>query len=160
VGTISTSGLPTNGATLLGHLQGVEGEKLAFALDVEQTLTRADEYCQRSPRSVDDYIQKTGLNAPAPKLRQRAPRFRRRLPRLTCVPPALRQLCGRLDSATTSVEFSCPCSMMLPSPSTAGARIQGVYFLGLRFLYTPFSSFVFGVGRDAAYLAEHIIARR
>jgi putative flavoprotein involved in K+ transport len=56
----------TNGVTLLGHLQGVEGEKLAFALDVEQTLTRADEYCQRSLRSVDDYIQKTGLNEPAP----------------------------------------------------------------------------------------------
>jgi len=57
---------PANAVVLLGHLQGTEGEKLAFALDVEQTLTRADEWCQRFLRSVDDHIEKTGLDAPEP----------------------------------------------------------------------------------------------
>ena len=34
----------------------------------------------------------------------------------------------------------------------------GLYFLGLRRMYNVKSSFLFGVGDDAAYLAEHIAA--
>jgi putative flavoprotein involved in K+ transport len=34
----------------------------------------------------------------------------------------------------------------------------GLYFLGLRRMYTIKSSFLYGVGGDAAYLAEHIAA--
>jgi putative flavoprotein involved in K+ transport len=35
----------------------------------------------------------------------------------------------------------------------------GLYFLGLRRMYKPKSSFIFGLGEDAAYLAEQIMAR-
>jgi putative flavoprotein involved in K+ transport len=35
----------------------------------------------------------------------------------------------------------------------------GLYFLGLPFQYTPTSEHVGGVGKDAAYVAEHIAAR-
>ena len=36
------------------------------------------------------------------------------------------------------------------------ARLPGVYFLGLQYLHKTKSSFLSGVGEDAAYLAEHI----
>ena len=35
----------------------------------------------------------------------------------------------------------------------------GLYFVGLRFLYTLTSSFIGGVGADAGYIARHIAAR-
>jgi hypothetical protein len=38
-------------------------------------------------------------------------------------------------------------------------RHPGVYFLGLRFLHTLRSGFVFGGGGDAAYLTQHIVSR-
>jgi putative flavoprotein involved in K+ transport len=36
--------------------------------------------------------------------------------------------------------------------------LPGLYFLGLRRMYTVKSSFLFGVGEDDAYLAKHIAA--
>jgi putative flavoprotein involved in K+ transport len=38
-------------------------------------------------------------------------------------------------------------------------REPGLYFVGLRFLYTLTSSFIGGVGADAEYIARHIAAR-
>ena len=54
-----------------------------------------------------------------------------------------------------------------PGPDERGDPVQrrgvtalpGLYFLGLRRMYTVKSSFLFGVGEDAAYLAEQIAAR-
>jgi putative flavoprotein involved in K+ transport len=37
---------------------------------------------------------------------------------------------------------------------------DGLYFLGLPWLYSRRSGILFGVGDDAAYLAAHIAARR
>ncbi len=38
--------------------------------------------------------------------------------------------------------------------------MPGLYFIGLRFLYTLTSSLLGGVGRDAEYIANHIVAER
>jgi putative flavoprotein involved in K+ transport len=57
---------PSNGVVLLGHLRDVEDGKLTFAIDLEQTLARADESCLRLLRSVDASIKKAGLDAPEP----------------------------------------------------------------------------------------------
>ena len=38
--------------------------------------------------------------------------------------------------------------------------VPGLYFLGLSWLSRRASAFIFGVGQDAAHLAEHIAARK
>ena len=38
--------------------------------------------------------------------------------------------------------------------------MPGLYFIGLRFLYTLTSPLLGGVGRDAEYIANHIAAER
>jgi putative flavoprotein involved in K+ transport len=38
--------------------------------------------------------------------------------------------------------------------------VPGVYFLGLPWLHKLKSAFLYGVGDDADYLAEHIAGRR
>jgi len=152
---------PASGVVLLGHLRGVAGGKLAFELDCEQTLTRADKYCQRFLRAVDDYIAETGLDSPAPGAPPPGP----------AVPttPATLDLRGAgITSVVWATGFRYDFGWLhLPLFDDAGrplhrrgvTRHHGVYFLGLRFLHTLCSSCVFGVGRDAAHLAEHIDAR-
>jgi putative flavoprotein involved in K+ transport len=46
-----------------------------------------------------------------------------------------------------------------PEQRRGVTALPGLYFLGLRRMYTVKSSFLFGVGEDAAYLAEQIAAR-
>jgi putative flavoprotein involved in K+ transport len=57
----------------------------------------------------------------------------------------------------------------LPLPAHRGVPIQkrgvvetcpGLYFMGLPFLYSLSSALVGGVGRDAAYIAEHVMGTR
>ena len=82
---------PANGVQLLGHLRGAEGGKLIFALDVEQTLSLADEYCRHFLRSVTNTFRKRASTHPSRTHRRRAPPFRPRLPRSTFGPPASRR---------------------------------------------------------------------
>jgi putative flavoprotein involved in K+ transport len=54
----------------------------------------------------------------------------------------------------------------LPVLDSAGApqhhrgvtSVAGLYFLGLRFLHTASSSLLYGVGRDARYVVEHLVS--
>ncbi len=57
----------------------------------------------------------------------------------------------------------------LPHPTDNGLPIHdrgivesrpGLYFIGLRFLYSLSSALVGGVGRDAEYIVDHIVATR
>jgi len=147
---------------LLGHLRGAEDGELIFALDVEQTLSLADEYCRRFVRSVDDHVQKTGLNAPEPDAPQPGPT-------VPATPATLELRAAGITSVIWATGFRYDFGWVhLPVFDDADQPIHrrgvirhpGLYFLGLRFLHTPSSSFVFGVGRDAAHLAAHIDARR
>jgi putative flavoprotein involved in K+ transport len=153
---------PANGVALLGHLRGVEGEKLAFACDVEQTLTQADEWCQRLLRSVDDYIEEAGLIAPEPDAPPPGPA-------VPSTPATLDLRAAGITSVVWATGFRYDYGWVhLPVFDDGGepvhrrgvTRHPGVYFLGLNYLHTRRSGFVLGVGGDAAYLAEHIIARR
>ena len=153
---------PAHGVQLLGHLRGAEGEKLIFALDVEQTLSLADEYCQRFVRSVDDHVQKTGLDATEPDPPRPGPP-------VPAPPAALDLRAAGVTSVIWATGFRYAFGWVhLPVFDEADQPIHrrgvtrhpGLYLLGLRGLHTTSSSFVFGVGRDAAHLAEHIDARR
>jgi putative flavoprotein involved in K+ transport len=152
---------PANGVTLLGHLRGVEGEKLAFALDVEQTLSWADESYHRLLRSVDDFIEKTGLDAPEPDAPPPGPT-------VPTTPAKLDLRAAGITSVVWATGFRDDFRWVnLPVFDDAGqpvhrrgvTRHAGLYFLGLRWLHTVLSAFVPGVGRDAEYLVEHIVSR-
>ena len=153
---------PANGVILLGHLRAVETEKLTFALDVEQTLARADESCHRLLRSVDERIQKMGLDAHEPDAPLPGPIA-------PTTPVTLDLRAAGITSVVWATGFRNDFGWVhLPVFDDAGQPIHrrgvthhaGMYFLGLRWLYTLLSGFLPGVGKDAAYLAEHIIASR
>jgi putative flavoprotein involved in K+ transport len=114
---------------------------------------------------IDARLRDTGLEAPAedeePPSEARAWRSR---------PPVLElKLADRgVSSIIWATGFTSDFGWLeAPVVDARGVPIQqrgvtpsaGLYFLGLRRMYKPKSSFLFGVGEDAAYIAEQIAAR-
>ena len=154
--------LVENGVVPLGHLRGVEGGTCTFAADLEQTMTRADAACNDLLRSVDDYIERTGLHAPEPDRSSPRP----------AVPTAITTLDLRaagIRSIVWATGFRDDFAWIrLPVFDHAGKPVHrrgvtchsGLYFLGLSWLHKHKSASLIGAGEDAEYLAEHIFAER
>ena len=151
------------GVTLVGHLLGIRGRMLHFADDVDDILRKADAALEEFEAAVDRHVRETGIAAPAEAARPRVG-WRSPSPGRT-----------EIDMRQSGIKSLIWCTgyqdnygwVELPVLDAAGRPIQrrgvtacpGAYFLGLRWMHTWGSTFVFTVGDDAAYLAEHIAAR-
>src|SRR4030095_1485206 len=63
--TISLQSLSAQGVVLLGRLNGIESDgRLSFADDREDNIRFADEASTKMQRQIDDYIARTGIDAP------------------------------------------------------------------------------------------------
>jgi putative flavoprotein involved in K+ transport len=158
-------GLARRGATLVGSLGAVCDGRLRFAPDLEENLARGDESFDQFIRSVDEYILRHGLTAPEEPQRNRR----------GAVPPtasAIRDLDAR-SAGITSVIWAIgyrydfgwiKCAVLEANGRPVHRRgvtaTPGLYFLGLPRLHKVKSAFLWGVGEDAAYLAEHIVNRK
>ena len=158
--------LARQGVTLVGRLREICGGQLLFASDLEENLARGDEAFDQFTRSVDEYILKHGLAAPAEP--QRDPPATVQSPS----PSAIRDLDIRSAGVTSVIwatgyryDFGwvkCPAldASGRPVHRRGVTAVPGVYFLGLPRLHKVKSAFLWGVGEDAAYLAQHIAARK
>ena len=64
--TISLQSLSAQGVVLLGRFTGLDsGGRLAFADDLEENISFADEGSANAKRHIDAYIERTGTDAPA-----------------------------------------------------------------------------------------------
>jgi putative flavoprotein involved in K+ transport len=153
------------GVTLLGHLQGYDNGTLYFADDLQERLNRWDESRTLLTGMIEAYIQQARLDVPPDSAQDGAVSraWRRRAPLLELDLTA----CG-ISTVLWATGFSHDFRWLeLPVLDERGDPIQlrgvtalpGVYFLGLRRMHTVKSSFLFGVGEDAAYLAQQIVAR-
>jgi putative flavoprotein involved in K+ transport len=149
------------GLELYGRLLDVSGDRLRFDDDLAQCLDQADEVNNSIKTSIDKFIGKTGLSVPEEQRYQPV-----------WVPPQERTeldyRAAGISGVVWSIGFRTDYSWVdLPVFNGRGQPIHvrgvtplpGVYFLGLPWLYTWGSGRFSGVGRDAAYLAEHIGAR-
>jgi putative flavoprotein involved in K+ transport len=153
------------GVTLLGHLQGYDNGTLYFADDLQERLNRWDESRTLLTGMIEAYIQQARLDVPPDSAQDGAVSraWRRRAPLLELDLTA-RGISTVLWATGFSHDFRW---LELPVLDERGDPIQlrgvtalpGVYFLGLRRMHTVKSSFLFGVGEDAAYLAQQIVAR-
>jgi putative flavoprotein involved in K+ transport len=158
--------LARQGMTLVGRLRDICGGQLFFASDLEENLARGDEAFDQFTQSVDEYIRKHGLAAPAGT--ERDPPAPVRSP----TPSVIRDLDIRSAQITSVIwatgyryDFGwVKCPVLDASGSPVHRRgvtaVPGVYFLGLARLHKVTSSFLWGVGEDAAYLAQQIATRK
>ena len=154
--------MAARGIVLLGRLQGINDGNLTLADDLAQNLAKGDESLENFKRAVNDYVTKNGLEFPT----EQEPGVKANIPT-----PA-----SRLNLNDAGIEaivwgsgFRCNFDWVkLPIFDEAGEPVhrrgvtqyQGIYFLGLRWLYKRKSAFLLRASgaEDAAYLAEQILA--
>ena len=111
------------GVVLLGHLQGYGDGKLFLAADLEENLANGDEALTGLLKVFDEYIRKTGIDAP-----QEPPRDSELPPPIPSggsenwisVGPGSSPSSGRPDSGPTSGGSTCRSSTNAASQRTAG----------------------------------------
>ena len=147
------------GMTLLGHLRAIHESRIALDSDLEDNLRAGDQACDEFKGDVDDYVTRMGIDAP-------------RLPGDAVQPRESQESIGEIDvraSAISSVIWATGYALdfgwvELPIFDELGEPVHrrgitpvpGVYVLGLAWLHKRKSSFLYGVGEDAEYLAERI----
>jgi putative flavoprotein involved in K+ transport len=160
--TIDFREFASQGVTLVGRLQSIRGQVLHFAGDLADSLTRGDAAYFSFLDRVDAYAALHGMNLPL------EPGARLNHPDPPCVTEPVRRLdmnSADLGSIIWATGYVYDYSWIdLPVLDASGAPIHergvaplpGIYFLGLPWLSKMNSSFLSGVGDDAARLADII----
>jgi putative flavoprotein involved in K+ transport len=147
-----------DGMELFGLLEELENGVLRFAPNLQANLDDADQVYNRINASIDQYIQKNGIEAPPASLY--VPVWE---------PEGERT---QLDIAAAGITSIVWCIGFRPDFSWVDAPVfngrgypghtrgvtnqAGLYFLGLPWLYTWGSGRFSGIARDARYLADTI----
>jgi putative flavoprotein involved in K+ transport len=164
--TIDFRELAGQGITLLGKVAAASAERVAIAPDLGASLAAGDKAYFGFLEFVDAHVRSTGLDVPA------EPEAWIVGPDPTCVTQPIPQL--DLDEASiTSVIWATGYAfdfgwIDLPVLDSSGeprhrdgiTDVPGLYFIGLPWLSKMNSSFLSGVGDDAARLAGHIAENR
>jgi putative flavoprotein involved in K+ transport len=163
--TVDFREFATQGIILLGRLQSSKDGMLHFADDLTESLAFGDAAYAAFLDKVDNYIEQHGMNLPP------EPLARARLPDPACLGEPVRELnknaigLGALIWATgyrfdfSWIDLPVLDAKGAPIHDNGVARLPGVYFLGLPWLSRMNSSFLSGVGDDAARLADVIRSR-
>jgi putative flavoprotein involved in K+ transport len=163
--TIDFRQFAAQGIILLGRLVSICNGVVDIAPDLSATVAHGDAAYMAFLDMVDSHIERNKLTMPE------EPSARAKQPDPLCVVQPIRSLhvraahIGAVIWATGyDVDFGW---ISLPVLDTRGQPIHrhgvtdvpGLYFLGLQWLSKMNSSFLAGVGEDAARLADHIAAR-
>lgn len=153
--------LGSTGVTLLGRLRGAADGTLEFAGDAAEILAAAD-------RGHDGFIESAEALAATPIMRSALEHEEPPAPLPPIQVHGTRRLDLRQEDIGTII-WACGHRfgfdwVHLPVIDANGVPVQrrgvtpcnGVYFLGLHWMHTFRSAILTFVGRDAAYLAEHI----
>jgi putative flavoprotein involved in K+ transport len=163
--TIDFRRFAADGVTLLGRVRAARAGVLDIAPDLTQSLAEGDAAYSTFLGMVDTHVQQHGLKMPE------EPAARAVLPDPACVTEPLRRLDISADGIGAVIWATGygPDFGWIDVPVLDGrgeplhrhgiAEVPGMYFLGLQWLSKLNSSFLSGVGDDAADLADHIAAR-
>jgi putative flavoprotein involved in K+ transport len=160
--TIDFRELAARGITLLGRIMAADGERLTVKSDLNATLAAGDKTYFLFLDMVDEHVEKFGLNVPA------EPQARIIEKDSACVTASITEFDLRKEGVA-SVIWATGYGLDLgwvelpvfndsgePKHRDGITDVAGLYFLGLPWLSKMTSSFLSGVGDDAAVLAEHI----
>jgi putative flavoprotein involved in K+ transport len=163
--TIDFRDFAAQGITLLGRLVTADDGVLEIGGDLAANLTSGDTSYAGFLDLVDAHVAQHKLDMPDdPQARVRRPD-----------PPEVRRPLSRLDLRAVGIGsviwctgYGCDFSWIDPLALNAQGEpvhrggisdVPGLYFIGLQWLSRMNSSFLSGVGQDAARLARHIAGR-
>lgn len=164
--TIDFRNFAADGMVLIGRIEAAQDGVLEIAPGLAESLHDGDLVYSTFLDTVDAYVKRRGLDLPE-DLDART---------IVADPPCVTAPLTRLDLAAEGissliwatgygVDFGWIDVPVLDERGDAVhhngvSEVPGLYFLGLQWLSRMSSSFLSGVGDDAAALAEHIAARR
>ena len=149
----------SEGMNLYGRLLAIEDGVMHFGQDLKQNLDKADETSESIKTSIDKFIAERGMTAPT------EPRY---TPPWHPPEPAVTTLdlkASNIRSIIWSIGYRADFSWIeipvfdgrgYPGHQRGVTTCEGLYFLGLPWLYTWGSGRFSGIARDAAYVAERI----
>jgi len=153
------------GMTLLGRAQSFEDGVMRFAPDLAANIAGGDANYLSVLDAADAYAAREGLDLPE----EPEARVMRADPDCVTNPITALNLAGAgVTSIIWATGFALDYSWMdidvfdakgQPQHHKGVSTVPGLYFLGLPWLSSRGSSFIWGCWRDAAYLAQHIAAR-
>lgn len=153
------------GMKLYGRLNTVEGTVLTLKNDLKENLDYADSVAESIKGTIDSYIEKSGIDAPA------EPAYASAWEPADVPADSVRSLNLEEENIRTLIwatgyrmDFSW---IALPAFDDNGypthwrgvTTVAGLYFVGLPWLYTWGSGRFSGVAKDAAYIATKIEER-
>jgi putative flavoprotein involved in K+ transport len=154
--------LALEGMQLCGRLKTVGDRSLEFCDDLKQNLDHADAVAESIKKTIDGYIEKNQIQAPAEPPYQPVWEPAQALSTLNYEEANVGTViwCTGYQSDFRWVEIPVFDGKGYPGHERGITDVWGLYFLGLPWLYTWGSGRFSGVARDAIYLADYIQARQ
>jgi putative flavoprotein involved in K+ transport len=164
--TIDFRHLAAQGVRLLGHVRAAHNGWLDLAPDLGASLAHGDAAYTDFLDMVDAHIGRHGLNIPTdysartklPDPRDLIDPLQRLNLRAAGIGPVIWATGYGFDFSWINVPVLDPRGE--PTHRHGITDVPGMYFIGLQWLSKMNSSFLSGVGEDAARLADHIATRR
>jgi len=157
--TINLYQFVKDGVVLLGHIQSIQEYQITMTPDLKENLVKADRAEVDFVKQIDEYIEKTGLDAPLDTLPELHDGF---------AEEEILELDLKTAGITnviwaTGYKFDFGFVKLAvfdedgyPVQKRGVTEYPGLYFIGLPFLHTIKSGLLFGVGDDAAYVVDHM----
>ncbi len=163
--TVDFRRFAARGMLLVGRAEAFKDGVMHFAPDLANNIARGDADFLSILDAADAYAAQKGLDLPE------EPDARKIEPDPACVVDLIRQLdlaAAGITSIVWATGFALDFGWLKVDAFDATGRpvhrrgvseVPGLYFLGLPWLSRRSSAFIWGVWRDASYLADHIAAR-
>ena len=164
--TVDFRRLAARGATLLGRAERFDAGTMSFKPDLAENLARGDANYLSVLDEADAFALREGLDLPEEpdaRIIESGP---------PCVADPIRELnlaAADVASIVWATGYALDFGWLKagafdeqgrPHHRRGVSDVPGLYFLGLPWLSNRSSSFIWGVWRDAEYLAEHIARRQ
>jgi len=160
--TLNLHQFARDGVHLLGHLQGIQDGKLSIAPDLMESLQRTDAFEAGLLKRIDDFVTRTGIDAPAESL----PVLRDGYDTPIQTELDLRQ--ANISTAIWATGYRFDFSWVKPaSMDSDGFPVQrqgvspcpGLYFFGLPWQDNFGSGFMYNLGKAAEHILEDMLER-
>ena len=148
----------TQGMQLYGSLKDINGENLEFKPNLTQNLDRADDVAESIKRTIDEYIDRSNIDAPLESPYSPIWQPEAEITELNYQETNITSVIWCIGYKTDFSWINVPVfdGKGYPSHDRGVTSVNGLYFLGLPWLYTWGSGRFSGIARDAEYLAEYV----
>jgi putative flavoprotein involved in K+ transport len=149
------------GMELYGRIGGFDGQYLQFDTNLRESLDHADMVYNGINTSIDRYIEKHGIDAPAGEIYEPVWHPGQERPLLDLVASGITSVIWCIGFSPDFAWIDVPVfnGRSAPVHQRGVTQIPGLYFLGLPWLHTWGSGRFSGVARDAQFVATHIAQR-